>query len=62
MKKQHEWFRWISTRYIVELDSIGSDVLVFAQRWIQHTVWRSDPLLALEEENGVTKKHKQGLH
>lgn len=53
MQQQHEWLGWISARHVVELDAIGSDVLVLAQRWIQHAVGRGRSLGALEETNWV---------
>ena len=40
MQEKHEWLRWISTCYIVEVDAIGSDILVFPQGSIKQAVWR----------------------
>ena len=59
MKQQHEWLGRVSTGHIVELEAIGSDILVLAQGWVQHAVRRSQPLGPLKEGGGMADKDHQ---
>ena len=40
VEEEHEWFGGVSCRDTVELDPIGSHILVGAQTRVQKTRWR----------------------
>jgi CRISPR/Cas system-associated endonuclease Cas3-HD len=61
MKQEHERLSWISTGYIVKLDSICLHILVLAQSWVEHAVRRRGSFGALEEEDWVTHHFHQEL-